>query len=168
METVIAQLVDLLTCHLIEAEERDDAIRNIMAAPEENDWTDSAEQAYSVAFAAELHRHSASGDHIRDVHEQIQDMMADGFPDLADDFGSMLDYYEWMDVQLGGWTNSDDGGYDLVSLDDRCSDELHLFVVRRTDVPAILSLSEEMGLRVERPLDYMRELFQQIEQYQSR
>lgn len=156
MDSAFIELVDLLTCGNMEVDERDEALRQIAAAPMELDWASSEAQAYSVAVTAELHRHGASGDKLDEVHEQLQELMGDDFPGYPFHLTSSLEYYGWLDRQLLECT--DDGGYELVQIDDMCSDNMHCFVPYRRDTARILELTEQLGLSAMRPLAYLRSL----------
>jgi hypothetical protein len=156
LDSAFIELVDLLTCANMEEDEREEALRVIAASPVELDWASSQAQAYSVALTGELHRHGASGDKLDEVHEQLQELMGDDFPGYPFDLTSSLEYYAWLDKQLQDW--SEDGGYELVQIDDMCSDNMHCFVPYRKDTGRILELTEQLGLSAMRPLEYLRGL----------
>jgi len=152
MESTLVELIDLLTCRLMDEAEREDVIREILAAPTELDWADSEEHAYSIALPMVLHRHTAAGETLDQVHDELREMMGEEFPAYPAHVADSVEYFDWLDPLLREW--SDEGGYDIVELDDTCSEILHLFVVRRRDTARILEIAADLGVRAMRPVDY--------------
>ena len=156
MDAALIELVDLLTSGNMEADEREEALQKIAAAPSEFDWASSDENAYALGLIFELDRHAASGDKLDEVHEQLQEMMGDEFPAYPHHLTDSVQYHQWLDRILAEW--SGDGGYDVVAIEDGSSDNMHLFVPYRRDTSRILELADQLGIPVERPLDYWRRL----------
>jgi hypothetical protein len=74
----------------------------------------------------------------------------------------MLEYYEWMEQELAEWA-VEQGGYDLIEVDDRYSDNMNIFVVFRRDTERMIQIGTVLGFQICRPLDYYRELHTKLE-----
>lgn len=161
------ELIDLLSCHMLEPQERNAIARRVAAAPDdpEYDWTRTDADA-TVACAYELRYaledFAATSDKIDEVHEQIQDMFDDGFLDFPDEAvvpgsGGRVDldaYFAWLDAELAG-RGTEKGGYGAVIFDTRADDNMSVFIVERNDTDRIVQLANELGLRIQRPLQYL-------------
>ncbi len=150
--SLIAELVDLLASGNIEADEKDAVVLQVEAAPQEFDWASSDAQACSIALTAEKHRHCASGDKLDEIHEEVREILGDGFPEFPRGVRTHTDDFTWMEQQLSEW--STDEAYDLVEVDDLATDNMHVFVVFRSDVHRILEIAASLGLKAQRPLDH--------------
>ncbi len=162
---MLSKLIDLLTCGSLDASERDAAVTAIAAAPSDPqyDWTGSDDAARALALISALAEFIASGDKMDELHEQIQLMFEDGFPDYPHALEAeirakgVLIYYEWLDGELSQRALAE-GGYDLVSLEGSGTDDIDVFVVYRRDTARIIDIATDLGLRLTRPLDSYREL----------
>jgi hypothetical protein len=169
---MLANLINLLTCGSLEAIDRDEIITRVQNAPEDPEfsWVSSPEEAMSIELIGSLVDYVATGDKIDEVHELIQDMFEGSFPDFPHDLNAdrpgerrvVLEYYEWMEEELSQWA-VEEGGYDLIDVDDRCSENMNVFVVFRRDTDRIIQMGTELGFRLCRPLDYYRELYAKID-----
>jgi hypothetical protein len=169
---MLANLIELLTCGLLETIDRDEIVTRVQNAPEnpEFSWTSSPEEAMSIELIGSLVDYVATGDKIDEVHELIQDMFEGSFPDFPHDLNAdrpgerrvVLEYYEWMEEELSQWA-VEEGGYDLIDVDDRCSENMNVFVVFRRDTDRIIQIGTELGFRLCRPLNYYRELYSKID-----
>jgi hypothetical protein len=158
-----AELIDLLSGHMLEPHERDEIAERVAAAPDdpEYEWTQTYADA-TVACGLELRYalddFAATSDKIDEVHEQIQDMF-DDFPDYADvetrifpdgDF-DVNAYFAWLDAELAG-RETEKGGCGFVIFDARADDNISVFVVERNDIDRIIALGDELGLRFQRKI----------------
>jgi hypothetical protein len=169
---MLANLIDLLTCGSLEPIDRDEIAARVQNAPQDPafSWVSSSEEAMSIELIGSLVDYVATGDKIDEVHELIQDMFEGPFPDFPHDLNAdrpgerrvVLEYYEWMEQELSQWV-VEEGGYDLIDVDDRCSENMNVFVVFRRDTDRIIQIGTEIGFRLCRPLDYYRKLYAKIE-----
>jgi hypothetical protein len=169
---MLIELINLLTCGLIDPIERDEIVVRVQNASQNPDlsWTSSPEEAISIELIGLLADYVATGDKVDEVHELIQNIFDAPFPDFPHDLNAdrpgerrvMLEYYEWMEQELAEWA-VEQGGYDLIEVDDRCSENMNIFVVFRRDTDRIIQIGTELGFRICRLLDYYRDLYVQIE-----
>jgi hypothetical protein len=168
---MITELIDLLTCGSLDSIERDEIEQRVVNAPSnpEYEWTIDERQAMSVEMVFSLGEYVASGDKLDEVHEQLQEMFEEPFPDYPYKLGSgkstkspsPLEYFEWLDAELAQRA-VEQGGYDLVEFDTTIHDNMNLLVVYRQDIDRMIELATELELRISRPLDYWREIQRSI------
>jgi hypothetical protein len=92
------------------------------------------------------------------------------FPDFPHDLNAdrpgerrvVLEYYEWMEQELSQWA-VEEGGCDLIDVDDWCSENMNVFVVFRRDTDRTIQIGTELGFRLCCPLNYYRDLYVRIE-----
>ncbi|WP_295942287.1 hypothetical protein [uncultured Xanthomonas sp.] len=157
MNAPLLELVELLSSGSTEPDERSEIVRDIEAFLPELEWTECEEQAYAIAITAAMERYSANGDKMIDVHHELCQMMGDAFPAFPKNVGTQTEYFTWLDRHLAEWTDEGDG-YDVVDIDDMTTEDQHMFVVYRRDVPRILEIAASLGVPARRPLDYWRGL----------
>jgi hypothetical protein len=157
-----AELIDLLSSHMLEPHERDEIAERVVAAPDdpEYEWTQTYGDA-TVACACELRDalddFAATSDKIDEVHEQIQEMFDDDFPDfpyeaVRSGWGDGVDadkYAAWLDAELAG-RGTEKSGYGFVVFDTTADDNMSVFVVDRNDIDRIIELAGELDLRIQR------------------
>ncbi|MFK3739096.1 DUF6630 family protein [Massilia sp. TN1-12] len=152
-----AELIDLLSCHLLDPHEREEMARQVANAPHDTEYNwagDFQEIAIAAALADQLADFVAWADNIESTHEQIQDMFDRDFPDFpkeltGEEHGVAL-YFAWLDKELSKMA-VEEGGYDVVELDTGADDNLRLLVVFRKDVARILELATALNLGIHRP-----------------
>jgi len=160
------ELIDLLTSHMLEPQDRDSIAREVAAAPEnpEYEWArGDAAMAISCELLNGLGDFAATSDKIDELHEQIQDMFEDSFPEfpaaaLATGTGGRIDltaYFAWLDQELAQ-RGVEQGGYEAVIFDTGMDDNMSVFVVDRNDTGRIVELAGALGLRIDRPAHYLR------------
>jgi hypothetical protein len=169
---MLTELIHLLTCGLLDPIERDEIVARVQNSPQDPEfsWTSRPEEAMSIELISSLADYVATGDKVDEVHELIQDMFDAPFPGFPHDLNAdrpgerrvMLEYYEWMEQELAQWA-VEEGGYDLIEVDDRCSENMNILVVFRRDTARIIQIGTELGFRICRPLDYYRELQARID-----
>lgn len=119
--------------------------------------SDSCEKFFSLELGFLLAMptgNCASGDKYDEVHTILQrEMLGEDFPDIPTSGVHLFsDYHKWLNERLKEW-NDDHGGYEAVSLDDRSTENLHLFIVYRDDCARLMDLSEKLGLQFHRQRD---------------
>ncbi|QQP98667.1 hypothetical protein [Lysobacter enzymogenes] len=153
---MLKELVDLLTCRELDAEELASltaAIENAGDDPD-LDWLDdpSPEELIQNAIVFKLVNHLAVGDKVDEVHQQISDFFAEplaDFPRYANGRRySPDDYFVWLDPLLAE-RGQHGGGYRLLLLDDSFSEQLNALLVWRKDTARVLELAGELGLAIE-------------------
>ena len=160
------ELIDLLTSRMLDPQERDDIAQQVAAAPDdpEYEWADGdAAMASSCELLNGLADFAATSDKIDELHEQIQDMFDEDFPEfpaaaIATGTGGRIDltaYFSWLDGELAGRA-VEEGGYEAVIFDTGADDNMSVFVVDRNDTDRIVQLAGELGLRIDRPAHYLR------------
>jgi len=165
---LLSELLTRMTCGDLEGEELDEAVTAITNAPANADeeWVTSDGQAYALEIINQLGGYIASSDKIDELHEQIQDMF-DDFPDfpyelLEDRERGVLPYYEWLDAELAQRA-VEEGGYDLIQIDDSGTDEMNALIVYRRDTNDIIQAAALMAVKIERPLTYFLGVQAQID-----
>ncbi|MDE2428067.1 MAG: hypothetical protein KGM99_05020 [Burkholderiales bacterium] len=167
MPTALKEFVQLLSCNALDESEQDDIVRQIVNAPDdpEFEWADSPEQARLFALTFALGEYMATGDKLDELHEQVQRLFDDDFPEIPaptlDDMengGGAIAYFEWLETEFCQYS-AEEGGYDLVELDMMGSD-MNAIVVYRKDTPRVLELAKQLDFKMQRPLDYFRDLLQ--------
>lgn len=160
------ELIDLLTSRMLEPQERDDIARQVAAAPDdpEYEWTDGdAAMASSCELLNGLVGFTATSDKIDELHEQIQDMFDEDFPEFPaaaitaamDGRIDLTAYFHWLDEELAQRA-VDEGGYEALIFDTGANDNMSVFVVDRNDTGRIVQLAGQLGLRIDRPAHYLR------------
>jgi hypothetical protein len=167
---MLKELVDILTCRELEPEQLlalTASIEEAVADPQ-SDWTDdsspdqlpmtawmedpSPDEVMLAALHFKLYEHFAIGDKIDEVHELISDFFAEPLPDFPYREGGpkllVSEYFAWLDPLLAERGN-DDGGYELLLLDDTCTDNLNAILVWRSDTPRALEIATELAFRLE-------------------
>jgi hypothetical protein len=166
MIAMIAELIDLLTCGDLDSTERDEIAHRVVNAPRAPDlsWVNSPEGAMSFELLCSVSDYVATGDKIDEVHEQIQEMFESPFPSFPYELNSSksgkttpLEYFEWLDRELSQRATQE-GGYDLIDLDDMVSENMNIFVFYRRDTSRIIHIATELELRIDRPLDVYQAL----------
>lgn len=154
---MLKELVDLLTCRELDADELASTVAAIEGAADDPDldWMDdpSAEELMQTAIVFNLHDFTAVGDKIDEVHELIGEFFADPLPDypLHEDGRHFLpdEYFVWLDQRLLQRAG-EQGGYELLLLGQHYSEDLHAILVLRADTARILELARGLALVIER------------------
>ncbi|MFK3739101.1 hypothetical protein [Massilia sp. TN1-12] len=155
------ELINLLSCSELEAHECKEMAERVLNAPDDPEYEWVIEVPDSVPMACELVQQlwdfAAVSDKIDEVHEQIQEMFDDEFPDIPDRFsipgGWNIDavaYLKWLDAELAK-RGLDQGGYEAIMLDTHADDRMTMFIVYRKDGDRILQLASELDLTMYRP-----------------
>lgn len=160
------ELIDLLTSRMLEPQDRDSIARQVAAAPDDPDyeWTGGdAAMASSCELLNGLDEFAATSDKIDELHEQIQEMFDEPFPDFpASTITAAMDgridltaYFDWLNAELHKF-GAEEGGYEAVIFDTGADDNMSVFVVDRDDTERIVQLAGQLGLRIDRPAHYLR------------
>jgi hypothetical protein len=150
----LAELIDLLTIGELDANERDEIVAQVEDAPNNPDYDfPPGFDAMKIAceLVAELGEFAATSDKGDELHEQIQDMFEDDFPDfpfaLVRSEGGAQAYVEWLDAELAQ-RGAEQGGYAAVCLDTGADDTISVFVVYLKDRERVIMLGTLLGLRM--------------------
>lgn len=155
---MLKELVDLLTCRELDADELASTVAAIEGAADDPDldWLDdpSSQELMQTAIVFKLNDFTAVGDKIDEVHELIGEFFADPpLPDypLHEDGRHVLpdEYFVWLDQRLLERAG-ELGGYELLLLGQHYSEDLHCILVLRKDTPRVLELARELALIIER------------------
>lgn len=156
---MLTELVNLLTNGALDADELDEIVEQIAAAPEDPyyDWTGGDDTiAIACELAEALDDFAATSDKIDELHEQIQDMFDDDFPDFPFDQPNapveLLAYFDWLDAELAQREAGQDR-YAAICLDTGADDRLTVFLVYAKDQERVVTLANQLGLRMYRPRD---------------
>lgn len=157
-----AELIDLLTCRLLESHEREEIEKQILAASAnpEYEWAQGDEiLAMAASLRDELYDYGAISDKIDEAHEQIQEMFDYDFPDFPDEIFKECDgtdlriYFKWLNDELAQRA-IEDGAYEAIIFDAGEDDRICIFIPYRKDTNRILELAAALGFRMSRPADY--------------
>jgi hypothetical protein len=153
---MLARLVALLSSGAMDAAQSAVCADRIRGAVDDPDyaWADGPATAMTLELLLCLDDDVASGDKIDEVHELLSDMFETPLPDFHTLWPRKADftwaaYHTWMDQELARRA-PDRGGYDLVSIDDGVSEDMHLVITLRPDTAEILKLGDALGLRITR------------------
>jgi len=150
----VEELLILLTCHDLEAQELVLAAQAIAAAREAADSPTDATRQTSFAFYEQLTEFVVEGAGLRELHASLDDLFADALPSppatLQGDLGQLAAYAAWLDPIVKARA-PDRGGYRLLELDLGLNDQLRVLVVYRLDVERIVELAARIDLHL-RPL----------------
>lgn len=158
---MLKELVDLLTCRELDAEELASLAASIEGAADdpEFEWMEDPEpdELRQTALVFKLMEHFAVGDKIDEVHELISEWFSEPLPDFPDkpDGSKLLvsEYFAWLDPLLA--ERQDNGGYEALVIDDRVSDNLNVILAWRADTPRILELATQLALVIDRSHPYV-------------
>ena len=155
---MFSELIDLLTCGALDAQERSEIERRVAEAPNDPDYEEwsGGDDRIAIACALEdlLADFAATSDKRDELHEQIQDMFDGDFPDFPYDIAgrgmSILAYFDWLDAELAQHA-VEKGGYGTVCLETGADDKLSVFVVYLSERERIVGLAHLLGLRIMTP-----------------
>jgi hypothetical protein len=155
----LARLVSLLSSGAMDDAECVASAVRIRGAVDNPDyaWSDDPATAMVLELLGCLEEDVATGDKIDEVHELLSDMFEKPLPEFHAMWPSKADftwlaYHTWLDQELARRA-PDRGGYDLISIDDSVSEEMHFIITMRKDTSEILKLGRELGFRINRAQD---------------
>lgn len=157
-----AEIIDLLTCRLLESHECEEIEKQILAASTnpEYEWAQGDEiLTIAASLRDELYDYGAISDKIDEAHQQIQEMFDYEFPnfpyELFDKDGrtDIRIYFKWLNDELSQLA-IEEGGYEAVMFDAGEDDRMCMFLPYRKDTDRILELAAALSLRMSRPVDY--------------
>lgn len=130
----IEELVSLLTCGDLSPPEAAERAAQVRSTP-------TASTLCNV-----LNEYLVEGDTPNEIHELVHDAFAESFPPFPlGEKGvreSTLAYFRWLDSILG------QRGYAMICVPFDTDERVRLFLVKRQDVPRILVLARQRGLRL--------------------
>ena len=148
---MIEELLRLLSCDEMDAEELAAAVEFVRNAPDDPElaWTGGPKQATTFAIYDALSEFVADSDKIDELHEQLEGMFEPPFPPFPHDDPSIQQssfaYFRWLDDVLSKWAVAK-GGYALVGIDPGFDDHLRVVVVYRKDTRRILELADALSV----------------------
>ncbi len=152
---MLEELLQLLSCHELSAEELADAAAFVRQAPEdpELEWLDDIDSKMTFAIFDKLSEFIAVSDKIDELHEQLIEMFADPLPQFPHEHPKICKntdaYFQWLDTLLANRAPAE-GGYELVSINTGIDDNLSVLVVYRRDTQRILDIAQSLSVRISR------------------
>lgn len=155
--TDLSQLLSLLSQREWDDAALEQAAQEVLDAPDnpDLDWIEDPSLAMAYMTYDLVRDYAAESDKVDELHEQFEEIIGEPVPPFPYDDPevqqSSIAYFRWLDEVLAR-LGPDVGGYAVVEVPLGLDDNLHLVVVHRRDLAAVIALADKLGLPITYPM----------------